>query len=49
MYTEDHEEARRSFRKLAELEFDTAVFGHGKPVVGRASARFRENLARLDR
>lgn len=40
-HTEDHDEARRSFRKLATLEFDTALPGHGRPIVGGASERFR--------
>jgi NAD+ synthase (glutamine-hydrolysing) len=31
MFTEDLEEAKRSFRRLAELEFEVAVFGHGTP------------------
>lgn len=34
---EDHSLAARSFRRLASFEFETAVFGHGRPVVGGAS------------
>ncbi len=30
-----------SVRRLAELEFDTAAFGHGDPIVGGADAQFR--------
>jgi glyoxylase-like metal-dependent hydrolase (beta-lactamase superfamily II) len=36
-----------SMRRLAELEFDTVVFGHGKALVGGAAAKFRECAARL--
>ena len=36
-----------SMRRLAEMEFDTIVFGHGKALVGGAAARFRECAARL--
>jgi glyoxylase-like metal-dependent hydrolase (beta-lactamase superfamily II) len=31
-----------SLRKLAALDFDIACFGHGKPIMSAASARFRE-------
>jgi glyoxylase-like metal-dependent hydrolase (beta-lactamase superfamily II) len=40
-HTEDYDEARRSFRKLARLEFDVALPGHGRPIIGEASERFR--------
>jgi glyoxylase-like metal-dependent hydrolase (beta-lactamase superfamily II) len=46
MFTEDIEEARRSFRKLADLEFEVAVFGHGNPIRERASEAFRGSLER---
>jgi glyoxylase-like metal-dependent hydrolase (beta-lactamase superfamily II) len=35
--------------RLAELDFDTVVFGHGPPVVGRALARLRADIERLAR
>ena len=38
---EDIEEGKRSLCKLAELEFNTAVFGHGKPIRENAAAQFR--------
>lgn len=38
---EDLEIARDSQRKLAALSFDIACFGHGRPVIRNASARFR--------
>lgn len=47
MFTEDLDQARQSFRKLAGLRFETAVFGHGKPIRSGASEAFRANLDRL--
>ncbi len=47
MFTEDLQEARRSFRRLAELDFDVAVFGHGDPVRSGAAEVFRRVAARL--
>jgi glyoxylase-like metal-dependent hydrolase (beta-lactamase superfamily II) len=44
--TEDRGAAERSVAKLAGLDFDVAVFGHGPPVKGRAVERFRELAAR---
>jgi glyoxylase-like metal-dependent hydrolase (beta-lactamase superfamily II) len=38
---EDVEQGRRDLARLAELEFDTACFGHGRPIRGRAAAAFR--------
>lgn len=38
---EDEAQGRASQRKLAALSYDTACFGHGKPIVGGASARMR--------
>ncbi len=37
---DDPATARKSFESLSRLEFDAAVFGHGRPLVG-AAARFR--------
>lgn len=39
---ESLEEGRASQRKLASLSFDTAGFGHGKPISRNASTRFRD-------
>jgi glyoxylase-like metal-dependent hydrolase (beta-lactamase superfamily II) len=39
---ESLEEGRASQRKLASLSFDSAGFGHGRPIAGDASTRFRE-------
>lgn len=40
-FTEDMAEAKRSIAKLAELDFDTACFGHGTVLRGGANAAFR--------
>ncbi len=37
----DRDEAIRSLKKQAALEFETACFGHGPPIVGGASAQLR--------
>ncbi|MDP9343845.1 MAG: MBL fold metallo-hydrolase [Actinomycetota bacterium] len=47
MFTEDLAEAKRSFRKLAELDFEVAVFGHGNPIRSGAADAFRRAAARL--
>lgn len=38
----DMDEARRSARLLATLEYDVALPGHGNPVLSRASEKVRE-------
>jgi glyoxylase-like metal-dependent hydrolase (beta-lactamase superfamily II) len=45
LVAEDHGAEKRSVAKLASLQFDVAVFGHGAPVTGRAVERFRELAA----
>ncbi len=37
---EDLEVGRRSLSKLSALDFDVAVFGHGKPILSGAAAAF---------
>jgi glyoxylase-like metal-dependent hydrolase (beta-lactamase superfamily II) len=49
MFTEDIPAANDSFRKLAELEFEVACFGHGGPIKGKAHAAFRRALEKLAR
>jgi glyoxylase-like metal-dependent hydrolase (beta-lactamase superfamily II) len=39
---EDLEEGKRSAKKLARLDFETACFGHGRTIRHGASARFRK-------
>lgn len=43
---EDTELARRSFREIAALDFDVALFGHGAPILEKASERLREAVAK---
>jgi glyoxylase-like metal-dependent hydrolase (beta-lactamase superfamily II) len=42
---EDVDEGRRSLRKLADLQFETALFAHGRPLTPRAAERFRARFA----
>lgn len=37
---DDPEQARRSFERLAGLEFEAACFGHGRTITGKARAAF---------
>jgi glyoxylase-like metal-dependent hydrolase (beta-lactamase superfamily II) len=41
-FTEDMGQAKRTLAKIAELDFDTAVFGHGTVLTGKANAEFRK-------
>jgi glyoxylase-like metal-dependent hydrolase (beta-lactamase superfamily II) len=47
MFTEDWDAAKASIRKLAELEFDTACFGHGGVLKGKANAAFRRYVEKM--
>jgi glyoxylase-like metal-dependent hydrolase (beta-lactamase superfamily II) len=42
---EDWEVTEASLRRLAELDFEAAVFGHGPPIATGASAAFRQAFA----
>jgi glyoxylase-like metal-dependent hydrolase (beta-lactamase superfamily II) len=42
---EDLELGRRSLQQLAALDFEVAVFGHGKPIPQRAAQAFRARWA----
>ncbi len=46
-YTVAPRQHRESIKKLAALHFDNAVFGHGKPITGGASAQFVALAKRL--
>jgi len=46
LFTDDHASAATSVTRLAGLEFEVAVFGHGRAITGRAVERFREFVAR---
>jgi glyoxylase-like metal-dependent hydrolase (beta-lactamase superfamily II) len=37
----DRAAARRSFRRLADLDVETVCFGHGAPLTGDATETFR--------
>ena len=39
---EDFMIGRQTLRRLAELKFEVAVFGHGRPIHTQASDRFKE-------
>ena len=43
----DPKQHRVSFKKLATFHFENAVFGHGKPILGGASAQFAALAKRL--
>jgi len=49
MYTEDMEQAKASIGKIAELEFDSACFGHGGVLRGKANVAFRRLVEKLAR
>ena len=49
MFTEDMDEAKESMKKLAELEFDTACFGHGRVLKGKANMAFRRYIEKMAR
>jgi glyoxylase-like metal-dependent hydrolase (beta-lactamase superfamily II) len=46
-FTDDMALANESIKKLAALQFDTVVFGHGEPVVGGASEQVAALAASL--
>ncbi len=46
MFTEDMDAAKESIVKLAALEFDTACFGHGGVLKGKANVEFRRYVQR---
>ncbi|HET9436203.1 MAG TPA: MBL fold metallo-hydrolase [Candidatus Limnocylindrales bacterium] len=45
----DRAQARETLARLATLDFEVAVFGHGPPITGRAVARFRKLVERFAR
>ena len=47
VFNVDPEQTKESFRKLAELEFDAAFFGHGAPMEKDSSLTFRRVAERL--
>lgn len=49
VFNVDTAEAQRSFAKLAELDFEVALFAHGAPLDREASRAFRKLAERLAR
>lgn len=47
VFNVDRAEALRSFRRIAELDSDTACFGHGEPLVKDAATAMRAVAAEL--
>ncbi len=41
---DDFQTGKQSAAKLAQLDFEVAVFGHGKPILSNASARFAKTF-----
>lgn len=46
-FTRDMNTANESIRKLAQLEYEVVVFGHGEPVISGASDAVKELAASL--
>ncbi len=42
LYSENHEDVKRSIAKIAALDFDVACFGHGRVLKGEACVKFRK-------
>jgi glyoxylase-like metal-dependent hydrolase (beta-lactamase superfamily II) len=49
IFTEDMAAAKASMRKLAALDFDTACFGHGGVLKGKANIEFRKYIEKRAR
>jgi glyoxylase-like metal-dependent hydrolase (beta-lactamase superfamily II) len=47
IFTEDMAAAKESMARLAALEFETACFGHGTVLKGKANAEFRRYVERM--
>jgi glyoxylase-like metal-dependent hydrolase (beta-lactamase superfamily II) len=46
-FNQDRAQTVASFQRLAELDVETACFGHGEPISSQAGARIREVAATL--
>jgi glyoxylase-like metal-dependent hydrolase (beta-lactamase superfamily II) len=46
-FTEDAAQAKESLRKLAALDFEAILFGHGRPIDREGALRFRRFVERL--
>ena len=46
-FNQDRAQTVASFRRLAELDVETACFGHGEPITAAARTRIRDTAATL--
>ena len=46
-FNQDRAQTVASFARLAELDVETACFGHGEPIISAAAPRIRETAATL--
>ena len=46
-FNQDRAQTVTSFKRLAELNVETACFGHGEPIISAAAARIRATAATL--
>jgi glyoxylase-like metal-dependent hydrolase (beta-lactamase superfamily II) len=46
-FNQDRPQTVAAFRRLAEVDVETACFGHGEPIVSAAAARIRDTAATL--
>ncbi len=47
IFTEDMGDVKKSMQKLAALDFDTACFGHGRILKGKANVSFRRYVEKM--
>jgi glyoxylase-like metal-dependent hydrolase (beta-lactamase superfamily II) len=47
LFNGDWPMTKSAARQLAALDFDTVVFGHGPPIVGRATVQLRKDVERI--
>ena len=46
-FNQDRAQTVASFKRLAELDVETACFGHGEPITAAARTRIRDTAATL--
>jgi glyoxylase-like metal-dependent hydrolase (beta-lactamase superfamily II) len=47
LFNGDWPMTKMAARQLAALDFDTVVFGHGPPIVGKATVQVRKDVERI--
>jgi glyoxylase-like metal-dependent hydrolase (beta-lactamase superfamily II) len=47
LFNGDWKMTKVAARQLAALDFDTVVFGHGPPIVGKATVQLRKDVERI--